>query len=590
MSRILVISGPDQGKEFALDDVLITIGRDQRNTIRLTDNEVSRTHAYIKRFDAGFIIADRKSSNGTFVNEQRILKQKLAPQDLIRVGQSNLLFDHSPVQTMVDVNRLVTIRRKRSDDSSASSQIFQTVKAKVAMPVYDDDSQITDSFLDHLEENIHVIYHTAVATSRIMDIRELHQKVLSLVFEWTKADRGCILLFDEDKKSATPAAFRQRENLASSDPIQVSEEILLRAAEKNEGVITSDVISEAKKRRGAVDLKPGSVFQSMCAPMQGRMGIVGFIYVDNVVPAPQTPSAKGSKPAMGPSGNSPVFESSFTLPQLKMLLAIGHQAALATENATYYSAMNRNAHMAAVGETFTQIAHHIRNMLQGIDIAKRRMNQGIDRKNWDQMHEGWREIEPLTSRIYELSLNLLTFSKPREPKLELDSINACIGDVIGTVESRAQTRGIHLDWEPNLSLKPFLFDAEALYRAILNVVQNALDACELGCVVKIRATESEGKIFVTVIDDGMGIDPRKIDMIFKPFSTTKGELGTGVGLPVTQKILREHGGEVKVTSTLGHGSSFSLILPARRAPRLESGDDGPDTGSSQEARPSDTSQ
>ena len=588
MSRILVISGPDQGKEFALDDVLITIGRDQRNTVRLTDNEVSRTHAYIKRIDSGFIIADRKSSNGTFVNDQRILKQKLAPQDVIRVGQSNLLFDHSPVQTMIDVSRLVTIRRKEKDDSSSSSQIIQTVKAKVAMPVYDDDSQITDSFLDHLEENIHVIYHTAVATSRIMDIRELHQKVLSLVFEWTKADRGCILLFDEGSRKATPAAFRQREKMSHSDPIQVSEEILMRAAEKNEGVITSDVITEAKKRRGASDLKPGSVFQSMCAPMQGRMGIVGFIYVDNVVPAPE-PISRGSKSSVNAAGGNSAFDSNFTLPQLKMLLAIGHQAALATENATYYSAMTRNAHMAAVGETFTQIAHHIRNMLQGIDIAKRRMNQGIDRKNWDQMHEGWHEIEPLTSRIYELSLNLLTFSKPREPKLELESINACVGDVIGTVESRAQSRGIQLDWEPNLSLKPFLFDAEAMYRAILNVVQNALDACELGCVIKIRATENENKVVVSVIDDGMGIDPRKIDLIFKPFATTKGELGTGVGLPVTQKILREHGGEVKVTSTLGHGSSFSLILPARRAQRLDTGDDGPDTAHGAEARPHDTS-
>ena len=108
-------------------------------------------------------------------------------------------------------------------------------------------------------------------------------------------------------------------------------------------------------------------------------------------------------------------------------------------------------------------------------------------------------------------------------------------------------------------------------------------------MIKIRATEIEGRVFVSVIDDGMGIDPRKIDMIFKPFSTTKGELGTGVGLPVTQKILREHGGEVKVTSTLGHGSSFSLILPARRAARLESGENGPDTGHSQKVRPSDTS-
>ncbi len=568
MSKLLVITGPDQGKEFGLDDVLLSIGRDPRNTVRLADKEVSRVHAYIKLTNGGYVIADRNSSNGTYVNERRVQKYRLNPQDVIRCGQTTLLFDSKPVQSMIDVTRLVNISSRNADDSS-SAQIVRTVSAKVALPAYDDDSQITDSFLEHLEENIHVIYHTAIATSRITDITELHQKVLSLVFEWTKADRGCVLLTDEEFTRVTPAAFRQREDLSRLDPIEVSEEILKRAAERNEGVITSDVVTDPKKRRGAAELKPGSVIESMCAPMHGRMGIVGFLYVDNIVPL------SDGKTKARDSIQS--FEKSFTVPQLKMLLAIGHQAALATENAIYYNAMNQNAQMAAVGETFTQIAHHIRNMLQGIDISKRRMNQGIDKKNWDLLHEGWREIEPLTARIYELSLNLLSFSKPRDPQLQLDSINDCVGDVVGTVEGRAKNRGIKLDWEPNLNLKPFLFDTESMYRAILNVVQNALDACSLGCVVKIRVVETDGNVEVSVIDDGEGIDPRKIGLVFKPFATTKGELGTGVGLPVTQKILREHGGEVRVTSTLGHGSNFTLSLPARRAKPLDDFAQAPDT-------------
>jgi two-component system, NtrC family, sensor kinase len=580
MSRILVITGADQGKEFSLDDVLVSIGRDPRNTIVLTDEEVSRNHAYIKKIDNGFVISDRQSSNGTYVNDVRVEKAKLAPQDVIRVGQSCLLFDHRPVESMIDVNKQVVIRNRGGDDSSTGSQILQTVKARMAMPVYDDDSQITDSFIDQLEENVHVIYHTAVATSRIIDINELHQKVLELVFEWTKADRGCVILVDEHK-SARPAAFRQRASLGISEPVQVSEDILKRAAENLEGIITSDTVTEARKRRGGTELRPGSVFQTMCAPMQGRMGVVGFLYVESVVHTSERSAAsptmvKGIRKGEKSRGT---FTNSFTLPHLKMLLAIAHQAALATENAIYYSAMTRNAHMAAVGETFTQIAHHIRNMLQGIDVAKRRMNQGIDRKNWDLLLEGWREIEPLTSRIYELSLNLLSISRPREPRLQLESINDCVGDVISTVESRFQSKGIKLDWEPNLTLKPFMFDAESIYRAVLNVVQNALDACQLGCVVKIRATEQDGKVSITVVDSGEGIDPRKIDLIFQPFATSRGELGTGVGLPVTRKIMREHGGEVKVSSTLGHGSSFTLILPARRTRKVGEAahDAGPDT-------------
>jgi signal transduction histidine kinase len=491
---------------------------------------------------------------------------------------------------MVDVSRLVRVNARTPDASS--SQVIRKVNAKVAMPAYDDDSQITDSFLEHLEENIHVIYHTAVATSCITDINELHQKVLSLVFEFTKADRGCILLVDEKTREISPAAFRQRDEIGESMPIDVSEEALRHVEEKEEGVIHTETINDPRKRRGCENLRPGTTIQSMCVPMQGRMGTVGFIYVENVIPP--APPVRRTRPAVPivqrQDERADTFQKTFTVAQLKMLLAIGHQAALATENATWYAAMNRNAQLAAVGETFTQIAHHIRNMLQGIDQSKKRMAAGLDRKNWDLLLEGWGEIEPLTSRIYELSLNLLSFSKPRAPRLQLDSINDCIGDVVGTVESRAAARGIRLDWGPNLALKPFYFDAEAMYRAVLNVVQNALDACTLGCVVKIRVTESDGKIEISVIDDGQGIDPRKIGLIFQPFATTKGELGTGIGLPVTRKILREHGGEVSVSSTLGHGSNFKLTLPARRARTLEELDDGgaPETAHGGAQRPWDT--
>ncbi len=578
MSKLLVISGSEQGMEFALDDVMVTIGRDPRNTIHLTDKEVSRAHAYIKISGEGFELVDKESSNGTFLNEQRITRQKLATRDVIRVGQTKLKFDFKPVRAMVDVSRFVRVNRTARDESK--SQIVQTMDARVAMPAYDDDSQITDSFLEHLEENIHVIYKSAVATSCITDITELHQKILSLVFEFTKADRGCILLNDEKTGRITPAAFRQREALNRSDPIDVNQEALKTAQAHKQGVIHSETILDPRKHPGLEHLKPGSTVQSMCAPMQGRMGTVGFIYVENLIP----PVAKKPRPKLtivakdDDETKGEKFEKLFSTPQLKMLLAIGHQAALATENASYYSAMKRNAQLAAVGETFTQIAHHIRNMLGGLDQAKRRMNQGLDRKNWDSLLEGWREIEPLTGRIYELSLNLLSFSRPREPQVQNDSINDCIGDVVGTVESRATARGIRIDWTPNLSLKNFYFEAEAMYRAVLNVVQNAVDACKLGCVIKIRVIESDGNVEISVIDDGEGIDPRKIDVIFQPFATTRGELGTGIGLPVTQKILREHGGEVIVASTLGHGTSFTLKLPARRERTLEDiDDDSPDT-------------
>jgi signal transduction histidine kinase len=559
MTRLLVIKGNDRGKQFELlADDLTSIGRDARNAIQLGDPEVSRTHAIIKRTGDGFIITDQNSSNGTFVNERRVQQHALESRDLIRTGQTTMIFDSSPVVSMVDIQSMVSMADSslgNEDASSSRSRIVQTISAKVAQPVFDDDSQITDSFLEHLEENIHVIYHTAVATSRITDIDELHQKVLQLIFDWVKADRGCVLLLDEDTRKITPVAFRQSEALENTGPMEINRSILQYAAERNEGVLTSDVESDSRwKKTAGSDTRKGGFVEAMCAPMHGRMGTVGFIYVDHIArPQPKRKKATAVEPH-------------FSTSQLKLLLAVAHQAALATENATYYASMTQNAQLAAVGQTFTQIAHHLRNMLQGLNDAKHRVSEGIEKQDWSRVADGWREIDPLTSRIYELSLNLLSFSRPREPQLIRESLNDTVADVVATVEKTAQARGIRLDWEPDLNFRPAFFDPEAIYRALLNVVHNAIDACDLGGVVKIRIVENKDRAEISVIDDGEGIDPRKINLIFKPFATSKGESGTGIGLPVARKIMREHGGDVAVSSSAGHGSRFTLWMPLRRSP------------------------
>ncbi len=548
MAKLLVIKGNDLGKDFVLDGEAVTLGRDPKSDIHLRDQEVSRTHAVIKAVDDAHLILDQKSSNGTFVNDRRLQQHQLNARDLIRVGQTVMLYETAPLHSVGDARDFVKIM---ADDSEAGSKIIQTISARVALPSYEEDSQITDSFLEQLEDNIHVIYHTAVATSRFTDIDELHQKVLQLIFDWVKADRGCVLLLDEETEEINPVAFRNRES-TDAEPIDISRSILEYVRQQNEGVLTCD-LEKDDRWKGATNVSGEGIIEAMCVPMHGRMGVVGFVYVDNFI----SPPVKKKKQSN--------FEQRFTQQQLKMLLAVAHQAALATENATYYTAMTQNAQLAAVGETFTQIAHHLRNMLQGLDDAKNRVNRGLEQESLRLIRNGWSEIEPITTRIYNLSLNLLSFSKPREPELAVDSLNDAVVDVIHMVEKRAKSKGITIDWEPNLEVKPFAFDSEGIYRAVLNVVHNAIDACKSGCVVKIRIIEQDDIAEISVIDDGEGIDPNKMNLIFKPFASTKGELGTGIGLPVSRKILREHGGDIEVSNAPGHGSRFSLFLPIRRA-------------------------
>jgi signal transduction histidine kinase len=118
-------------------------------------------------------------------------------------------------------------------------------------------------------------------------------------------------------------------------------------------------------------------------------------------------------------------------------------------------------------------------------------------------------------------------------------------------------------------MPPLLFDAAGISRAILNVVTNALDAVEgrPHSVVTITAgIDDDSQVArVTVADNGAGMTPETLAAIFNLFVSTKGSKGTGLGLTVSRKILREHGGDIHASSRLGEGSTFVLEFPLRVA-------------------------
>ena len=164
-------------------------------------------------------------------------------------------------------------------------------------------------------------------------------------------------------------------------------------------------------------------------------------------------------------------------------------------------------------------------------------------------------------------MDMLTFSKEREPDLSDSDLNRVVGDVIELVQGRAGDLDVDVEWEAEAEMPTLVFDPEGLHRAVLNVVTNAIDAaCKKEGRGRVRVqtdhAPAEGLVRVTVTDDGDGIPPEEIDKVFRPFVSFKGGRGTGLGLPVSQKILNEHGGKILVDSTPGRGSRFTLEMPA----------------------------
>ena len=547
MPSLFVIQGRNRGSRYDLTnhEGAMSIGRESGNFVQLDDNEVSRRHAEIRRVGETFVVGDLKSSNGTWLNSRKIERAELSSGDQIQVGRTILVYARDGAE--VPAASLVEI--VPPSNAAEGSRIVRTAReADVGGGPLPDDTQ--NRWLARARSNLQVMYRTALAVSHTLDIDELLGRILQLVFEWVEADRGCIMLLDPESKQLRTKARRDR-RVGEATSMAISRTILDYVLDRGEGVITSDAQDDDRFSGGNSVVRTG-VREAICVPMQGRYGTVGVIYVDTTIPL-------GDAIERG--------QRLFTDEHLKLLIAIGHQAALAVEDTTYYSAMVQSERLAAVGQTIATLSHHIKNILQGIRGGSYLVDMGLENGDLAVIRKGWDIVNRNQNKISSLVMDMLSFSKEREPDPVPSDIAALITDIVETVQQRADEIGATLEWEPPADMPQLLFDPEALSRAILNVVTNALDAVEGRSSAKVSlrvACDTEGeRVRITVIDNGEGMSPETIAEIFNLFVSTKGARGTGLGLTVSRKILREHGGDIRVSSAPGAGSTFVLEFPLR---------------------------
>jgi signal transduction histidine kinase len=565
--RLIVIKGTDEGRQFVLDADVVTAGRDSSSRVRLTDTEASRRHAEFLRTPAGYRLRDVGSANGTFVNNQSIRDVLLQAGDHIQIGQTILVYtlergETAPGSDLADRISLIT----RQDAEPLSSAIIKAIGEAEGSRIMAHPEQVDGSWLRNakilgtLYEAIQIISHT-------LDIQQLLERLLELVFEAVGADRGCILLRSaeidrEDSPPVSAAEFEPRAVLCRDEGNQkqrlsISRTIIEHVLRQRQGILVSDVLRD--ERFGAAQsIVRSGIREILCVPMKGRHQTLGVLYLDTSMPA--TALAAGR------------LTGKFTEHHLSLAIAIAHQAALAVEETRYYQAMLNAERLAAVGQTVAALSHDLKNILQGLGLGGSILEQGIRTNDRELLEKGWRILSRNQGRIHDLVLNMLSYSKEREPVLEPTCLNTLSSEVVELLAGRAEEKGVQLQLCLDETLSKISADPDALHRALLNIVSNALDAVaesESPRVVvrtKREPGEPDGKeawVRIEVEDNGTGIAPEKLGELFRPFVSTKGARGTGLGLAVSRKILREHGGDILVQSELGKGSIFTLRLPVR---------------------------
>lgn len=545
MASLFVIRGRDQGKRFELNRPVMSIGRDGSNPIQLRDIEVSRKHAELHTSSADCELHDLESSNGTFVNDQRVGQLKLRNGDRIQIGRTLMIYtvssdESTPGQSpAVDIVAAEQDRRGSQIVHTVAGQTDPTSPLETAPPVW----------TSRAHSDLQIMYRTALAVSHTLDIDQLLARIMDLIFEWVEADRGCVMLLDQESQQLRPAVRRDRRADDADERIAISRTILEYVMENNQGVVTSDAQDDERWDAGASIVQLG-VREAICVPLQGRYGVVGVIYIDTY-----------TDPAVLLRGGQ---AKRFTEEHLKLMVAIGHQAALAVEDTSYYSAMVQAERLAAIGQAIATLSHHVKNILQGIRGGSYLIEEGLKAEEPEVVRKGWRIVERNQEKISNLVMDMLSFSKEREPLMISAQINEVAGDVCELMEVRAREAGVTLTFEADAEMPLLQFDPDALHRAVLNIVTNAIDACEDGGRVRVcsQYVPQERLCRLIVEDNGLGIAAEDQEAIFSIFESRKGGRGTGLGLPVSQKIMREHEGDIRLESNLGEGSRFVLEMPA----------------------------
>ncbi|MGC1454915.1 MAG: GAF domain-containing protein [Nitrospirota bacterium] len=284
-------------------------------------------------------------------------------------------------------------------------------------------------------------------------------------------------------------------------------------------------------------------------PLVAKDRVIGVILVDNMFT--QRPITDGD---------------------IRFLTMFAHQAALAIENAIFHTnleTMNRDLRamheqlvqsekMAALGAMMAEITHEIRNPLVSIGGFTRRLAKKL-KDNEDKKY-----VDIILSEVARLEGIIhdnLSYIKEIAPHLVETDISGLLEEVLTLYEDELAQRSIRIERNLSSSLPRLMIDPQQIKQGVINILKNALEAMENGGRLFIRTSAiSDTEAAIEIGDTGPGISAKAMHNIFNPYYTTKPR-GTGLGLPITNRIIQSHKGKIEVRNRDGGGAIFTIKLP-----------------------------
>jgi two-component system NtrC family sensor kinase len=217
--------------------------------------------------------------------------------------------------------------------------------------------------------------------------------------------------------------------------------------------------------------------------------------------------------------------------------------------------------LAAMGRLTSQIAHELNNPIYGIMNTLELLKTEIapESKRWKVLEMSLSETE----RLSEMLRSMLSFSKPEEEARRPVDINELLQGIVLFIDKQMTETNIDIETRFGEEIPEVMSSTNQLRQVFLNIIRNAKEAMPQGGILSLETRREDKRVIIHIRDTGIGIPKEIRRKIFEAFFTTKHEVkGVGLGLSVCYGIIKDHGGEIRVESEEGRGSTFSIILPA----------------------------
>ncbi len=256
---------------------------------------------------------------------------------------------------------------------------------------------------------------------------------------------------------------------------------------------------------------------------------------------------------------------------LELLALFSAQAAVAIRNTLEYERLRGGA-LTALGRMATQVAHELRNPLAGILLYARHLEHRLERGGDGEGAETARKIGAAVERLGDVVSEITAFGRPPTLNRARALLPPLLDECLTFARARQPTESVEIVRDYDVACPDAFVDARELRKAFLNLILNALEALEGGGTLAIRTAfaAASGAVTVTIEDTGAGMSEETLARAFDMFFTTKPQ-GTGLGMAIARSVVERHGGELRLASVLGQGTTVMVRLPVEGRFTVEGG-------------------